>query len=105
RVAIMSRGKIVKVGTFESLIEELASTVDLHVTNSFEVLPIVQGYVGIDQADVVDERTIRISMNVEETAKLNRYLIERDVEVFGLERRVQTLEDLFITLTGGDHIA
>ncbi|MBQ6459801.1 MAG: ABC transporter ATP-binding protein [Exiguobacterium sp.] len=105
RVAIMSRGKIVKVGTVHALIEELASTVDLHVTNSFEVLPIVQGYEGIDQADVVDERTIRISMNVEETAKLNRYLMERDVEVFGLERRVQSFEDLFITLTGGDHIA
>ena len=104
RVAIMSRGKIVKVGTVQALVDELASTIDLHIDNSFEVLPIVQGFEGIDQADIVDERTIRISMNVEESARLNRYLMERGVDVYGLERRVQTLEDLFITLTGGDHI-
>ncbi len=100
RVAIMSRGKIVKVGTVQALVDELASTIDLHIDNSFEVLPIVQGFEGIDHADIVDERTIRISMNVEESARLNRYLMERGVDVYGLERRVQTLEDLFITLTG-----
>ena len=104
RVAIMSRGKIVKVGTVQALVDELASTIDLHIDNSFEVLPIVQGFEGIDHADIVDERTIRISMNVEESARLNRYLMERGIDVYGLERRVQTLEDLFITLTGGDHI-
>ncbi|TCI69868.1 ABC transporter ATP-binding protein [Exiguobacterium sp. SH0S7] len=104
RVAIMSRGKIVKVGTVQELINELASTVDVQVADSFEVLPIVRGFESIEQADVVDERTIRVSMNLEDTARLNRYLLDRDVEVFGLERRVQTLEELFITLTGGDHI-
>ncbi|TCI24998.1 ABC transporter ATP-binding protein [Exiguobacterium sp. SH3S2] len=104
RVAIMSRGKIVKVGTVQELINELASTVDVHVADSFAVLPIVRGFESIEQADVVDERTIRVSMNLEDTARLNRYLLDRDVEVFGLERRVQTLEELFITLTGGDHI-
>ncbi|EPE61507.1 ABC transporter family protein [Exiguobacterium sp. S17] len=104
RVAIMSRGKIVKVGTVQELINELASTVDVHVADSFEVLPIVRGFESIEQADVVDARTIRVSMNLEDTARLNRYLLDRDVEVFGLERRVQTLEELFITLTGGDHI-
>lgn len=104
RVAIMSRGKIVKVGTVQELINELASTVDVHVADSFEVLPIIRGFETIEQADVIDERTIRVSMNLEDTARLNRYLLDRDVEVFGLERRVQTLEELFITLTGGDHI-
>lgn len=104
RVAIMSRGKIVKVGTVQELINELASTVDVHVADSFEVLPIVRGFESIEQADVVDERTIRVSMNLEDTARLNRYLLDRGVDVFGLERRVQTLEELFISLTGGDHI-
>jgi ABC-2 type transport system ATP-binding protein len=104
RVAIMSRGKIVKVGTVDELIHELASTVDVHVADSFEVLPIVRGFESIEHADVVDERTIRVSMNLEETARLNRYLLDRGVDVFGLERRVQTLEELFISLTGGDHI-
>lgn len=104
RVAIMSRGKIVKVGTVEELIHELASTVDVHVADSFEVLPIIRGFESIDHADVVDERTIRVSMNLEDTARLNRYLLDRGVDVFGLERRVQTLEELFISLTGGDHI-
>ncbi|MCC5893508.1 ABC transporter ATP-binding protein [Exiguobacterium sp.] len=104
RVAIMSRGKIVKVGTVQDLINELASTVDIHVPDSFEALPVVRGFESVTQADVVDERTIRVSMNLEDTARLNRYLLERDVAVSGLERRVQTLEELFITLTGGDHI-
>lgn len=104
RVAIMSRGKIVKVGTVQELINELASTVDVHVADSFEVLPILRGFESIEQADVIDERTIRVSMNLENTARLNRYLLDRGVDVFGLERRVQTLEELFITLTGGDHI-
>lgn len=104
RVAIMSRGKIVKVGTVEELIHELASTVDVHVADSFEVLPIVRGFESIEHADVVDERTIRVSMNLEDTARLNRYLLDHGVDVFGLERRVQTLEELFISLTGGDHI-
>lgn len=104
RVAIMSRGKIVKVGTVAELIHELASTVDVQVDDSFEALPVLRGFESIEHADIVDERTIRVSMNLEETARLNRYLLDRGIEVFGLERRVQTLEELFISLTGGDHI-
>jgi len=74
------------------------------VPDSFEALPIVRGFDSVTQADVIDERTIRVSMNLEDTADLNRYLLERNVAVSGLERRVQTLEELFISLTGGDHI-
>lgn len=104
RVAIMSRGKIVKVGTVQTLINELASTVDVHVLDSFAALPIVQGFAAVEQAEIIDERTIRVSMNLDQTAHLNRYLLDKNVEVSGLERRVQTLEELFISLTGGDHI-
>jgi ABC-2 type transport system ATP-binding protein len=43
-------------------------------------------------------------MDDSKTSLLNEALMKAGIDVWTIERKVQTLEDLFISLTGGDHI-
>lgn len=105
RVAIMSYGKIVQVGTVKELVESLAPGVDWRVDDAFKANEILSASDLVQVSEVVDANTVHTLMDASKTPALNKQLLEAGVEVWTIERKVQTLEDLFITLTGGDHIA
>ncbi|WP_282173350.1 ABC transporter ATP-binding protein [Cytobacillus firmus] len=104
RVAIMSHGKIVKVGSVSDLVGALSAGVDWRVSDSFRALAILQESPYVQAAELYDDRTIHTLMDESKTSILNEALMKAGIEVWTIERKVQTLEDLFISLTGGDHI-
>ncbi|USK39638.1 ABC transporter ATP-binding protein [Cytobacillus firmus] len=104
RVAIMSHGKIVKVGSVSDLVGALSAGVDWRVSDSFRALAILQESPNVQAAELYDDHTIHTLMNESKTSILNEALMKAGIEVWTIERKVQTLEDLFISLTGGDHI-
>ncbi|MCS0670078.1 ABC transporter ATP-binding protein [Cytobacillus firmus] len=104
RVAIMSHGKIVKVGSVSDLVGALSAGVDWRVSDSFRALAILQEFPYVQAAEVYDDHTIHTLMDESKTSILNEALMKAGIEVWTIERKVQTLEDLFISLTGGDHI-
>ncbi|WP_201449593.1 ABC transporter ATP-binding protein [Rossellomorea vietnamensis] len=104
RVAIMSRGRIVKVGKVRDLVDELSSGVDWRVNDAFRALDIVKASPYVQSAELYDDHTIHTLMDESKTSTLNESLLKEGIEVWTIERKVQTLEDLFIGLTGGDHI-
>ncbi|MBN8204029.1 ABC transporter ATP-binding protein [Bacillus sp. NTK034] len=104
RVAIMSHGKIVKVGSVSDLVGALSSGVDWRVSDSIRALAILQESPYVQAAELYDDHTIHTLMDESKTSNLNEALMKAGIEVWTIERKVQTLEDLFISLTGGDHI-
>ncbi|MEK3856180.1 ABC transporter ATP-binding protein [Cytobacillus sp. FSL H8-0458] len=104
RVAIMSHGKIVKVGSVSDLVGALSAGVDWRVSDSFRALAILQESPHVQAAELYDDHTIHTLMDESKTSILNEALMKDGIEVWTIERKVQTLEDLFISLTGGDHI-
>ncbi|WP_114569808.1 ABC transporter ATP-binding protein [Exiguobacterium flavidum] len=105
RVAIMSYGKIVQVGTVRELVDSLSPGVDWRVSDAFAAQKLLASSPDVQLAEVKDEHTVHTLMDIRKTGGLNRALLDSGIEVWTVERRVQTLEDLFIQLTGGDHIA
>lgn len=104
RVAIMSRGKIVKIGKVSDLVDALSSGVDWRVNDAFRALDIFKASPHVQSAELYDDHTIHTLMDESKTSILNESLLQAGIEVWTIERKVQTLEDLFIGLTGGDHI-
>ncbi|MBU8732919.1 ABC transporter ATP-binding protein [Cytobacillus oceanisediminis] len=104
RVAIMSHGKIVKVGSVSDLVGALSSGVDWRVSDSFRAFAILKESPYVQAAELYDDHTIHTLMDDSKTSLLNEALMKAGIDVWTIERKVQTLEDLFISLTGGDHI-
>ncbi|WP_108672095.1 ABC transporter ATP-binding protein [Peribacillus acanthi] len=104
RVAIMSHGKIVQVGTVQDLVGSLSSGVDWRVSDAFTALAFFKESPFVQAAELYDDHTVHTLMDESKTSTLNKALMEAGIEVWTIERKVQTLEDLFISLTGGDHI-
>ncbi|MGD6902146.1 ABC transporter ATP-binding protein [Bacillus infantis] len=104
RVAIMSHGKIVKTGSVSDLVNSLSSGVDWRVSDSLRALAILNESPHVQAAELYDDHTIHTLMDESKTSFLNEALLKAGIEVWTIERKVQTLEDLFISLTGGDHI-
>lgn len=100
RVAIISKGSIIKVGSVNSLLAEQERLVwriePLH--KGIEVLHGLTDYVKEDEDKVV---TYFLENQV---GQWNRKLVEAGVTVKEMNRQLPTLEDLFLELTGGDSI-
>lgn len=98
RVAIISRGEIIKVDSVENLLT-------LQERLIWNVNPIEQGRNILKQYTTVIESSDGelITPYIEDqTAIWNRKLVEQGVEVREMNRKLPALEDLFLELTGGE---
>ncbi|MBB5355938.1 ABC-2 type transport system ATP-binding protein [Anoxybacillus mongoliensis] len=101
RVAIMSKGEIIRIDTVEHLLQEQARTY-------WNVVPInTAKEILTNETTVIGEKDgaiVTIYESNETIARCNARLIEAGIYVSGIERKLPTLEDLFIELTGGETI-
>jgi ABC-2 type transport system ATP-binding protein len=113
RVAIISHGKVIQVGRVEELIRELGSKV---------VWTLAPGDVAVGMmkktsfVQAIEERAeesmihnnlvtrIVSQMSGEHVPEMNRILTEAGVQLFSVELKNPTLEDLFLSLTEGEKI-
>ena len=104
RVAIMSYGKIVQVGKVRDLVGTASAGVDWRVSDPVQALEMFKASPYVQAVESYDDHTLHTLMDEGKTAVLNEALIKAGIDVWTIERKVQTLEDLFIRLTGGDPI-
>lgn len=101
RVAIMSKGEIIRIDTVEHLLQEQARTY-------WSVDPVDKAKQILQNETTVlgekDGALVTMYESNETIARCNARLIEAGVYVSGIERKLPTLEDLFIELTGGETI-
>lgn len=100
RVAIISRGSIIKVDEVESLLA-LQERVIWRVEPHEEAKEILSSLTAVSEAA---DGTLVTPYKEDETASWNRMLVERGIQVKEMNRKLPALEDLFLELTGGESI-
>ncbi|MFE5317232.1 ABC transporter ATP-binding protein [Paenibacillus sp. NPDC056579] len=117
RVAIISHGQVIKVGEVDALIDESASRVVwrispkeralelLNAQNDVVVLDVSHKAEEYDSSDSSQEvHDIVTQLNPETVPVVTRQLVEAGIQLYGVETKSPTLEDLFLSLTEGKRI-
>lgn len=100
RVAIISKGSIIRVDTVQQLLANRERVV-------WHVHPVDKGKQVLSSLTAIDEKedgTIITEFDEQKTPEWNKQLVEAGVEVIEINRKMPVLEDLFLELTGGDTI-
>jgi ABC-2 type transport system ATP-binding protein len=103
RVAIINKGRVISVGLVQTLMEQFADQVEWtlpvqHLTKGMDVL---SGLPFVTDVWQTGEERIKCRMDVERVGEANEALVKAHVPVLGIASKTVTLEDLFLTLTGG----
>lgn len=99
RVAVISKGRVIKVDTVSNLL-------NLQEQLVWKVTPVEKGRQLLKTATsvILDEENRLVTPCSEKSYVWNQMLVENGVEVHEIQRKVPTLEDLFLDLTGGESV-
>jgi ABC-2 type transport system ATP-binding protein len=100
RVAIISRGSIIKVDSVDNLLA-LQERVIWRVEPIADAKGILASVTTVSEAE---DGTLVTPYMESETASWNRMLVENGISVKEMNRKLPALEDLFLELTGGESI-
>lgn len=103
RVAIISQGEIVKTGRVDQLVGSHAK-VEWVVEPHNAGVEKLRGLPYISQLEVLDNGRVLVHMPMEKIAETNRALVAEQIQVSGIRPHQQTLEDIFLEMTGGNSI-
>ncbi len=103
RVAIINKGRVISVGLVQTLMEQFADQVEWmvaapQIAAGMDVLGRLPYVAEVWQTG---EERIKCRMDVERIGEANEALVRAGVYVLGIASKTVTLEDLFLTLTGG----
>ncbi|WP_026677064.1 ABC transporter ATP-binding protein [Fictibacillus gelatini] len=100
RVAIISKGQIIRIDTVSSLLEEQE-----RVEWKAEPVDVAKQLLAEETDVKLGDNGILITPHVEgKIADWNKKLVDRGVKVKEMKAKLPALEDLFLELTGGEHI-
>ncbi|MFD1020577.1 ABC transporter ATP-binding protein [Thalassobacillus hwangdonensis] len=101
RIAIIQQGKLISIRHVHEQESESAHAYRIAVSSLDEAAKILN-----EKAyafEIVDQH-LAVEMEKDEVAKLNRMLVENDIDVYEIVPVRKTLEDQFLEMTGGDQI-
>jgi len=100
RVAIISKGTIIRIDTVHQLLSNRERVV-------WRVTPFEKGKQVLSAATTIESEedgTILTEFDEQRIPEWNKLLVEAGVAVLEMNRKMPVLEDLFLELTGGDSI-
>lgn len=99
RVAVISKGKVIKVDTVKNLLHLQEQLV-------WKVSPVAEGKKLLQTVTTVkqDKENRLLTPLSEISSSWNRMLVKQGIEVYEIHRKVPALEDLFLELTGGESV-
>lgn len=100
RVAIISRGEMIKVDSVENLLT-LQERLEWRVSSVEKAKRILAEYTTVTESTDGGLITPYIEG---ETANWNKILVEHGIEVNEMNRKLPALEDLFLEMTGGESV-
>jgi len=98
RVGVIQRGKMVAEGTVEELRGAARLTVRAEPVEQARAL--LDSLVGAGNVAVREDGTLTVKMDLAHTADINRALVEAGLAVTELRATTQSLEEVFMELTG-----
>lgn len=115
RVAIISHGEVIAVGSVEQLLHQSAEKLAITTDRPEEALELLRksGYAAeevphelssVSSATLTASTRIEVAVDIRHAPAINRLLVAAGFEVYAIERMTPTLEQLFLSMTGGEHI-
>jgi ABC-2 type transport system ATP-binding protein len=101
RVGIITKGKMVRVSTVKELVKEAAERVEWRVSPIQKALDLLKKDSMIQDILVKDE-LILCRMSPLKINEVIQQFVAEDVQVNGVKTMSETLEDLFMEMTGGE---
>ncbi|MGG0177006.1 ABC transporter ATP-binding protein [Gottfriedia acidiceleris] len=101
RVGIINKGKMVRVSTVKELVKEAAERVEWRVSPIHKALDLLKKDSTIQDILVKDE-LILCRMSPLKINEVIQQFVAVDVQVNGVKTMSETLEDLFMEMTGGE---
>jgi ABC-2 type transport system ATP-binding protein len=99
RVAVISTGRLVVESSVGDLLGLRRLVVEAEPLE--EAAAVTAGLLGVERVSVEDGVLV-VQAGPEDTARINRALVLADVDVTGLRQEVQTLEEVFLQMTGSE---
>ena len=96
------KGKIVETTTRDELEEKCSQYIQIKNSNIPETVTILENHFPGTAYKVVADDTIKIFGKSDMKAGLSKYLMEAGIVISELSEKEQTLEEYFMTLTGGE---
>lgn len=106
RIAIIQNGRLVDVKRVE---EFIGGQNEEQLTSVWMVDPIERAINVIrsvtNEEPIVHSQGVAVTLNREQIPELNAQLVESGIRVYAIQPASKTLEDKFLEVTGGNHIA
>lgn len=102
KLGIVHRGRLVEEIEQQALQMKNRHCVEFKVSNDREAVMLLEQRLGICDYSVPEPGVVRVFEQLLESAVINRMLVENRIEVAEITMLRETLEDYFLSLTGGD---
>ena len=96
------KGKIIETLTHEELEDKCSQYIQLKDSNIPETVTILETHFPENSYKVVSDDTVKIYGKKDIKAVLSKYLMEAGIMVYELADKEQTLEEYFMSITGGN---
>ncbi|MDQ1909355.1 ABC transporter ATP-binding protein [Paenibacillus sp. GD4] len=109
RVAIISQGEVIQVGEVSALVDRSVSRVLWKASPKEAALQVLSFFPNVKvlnapQPDDHADSAITTEVSPEDVPEVTKRMIEAGIELYGIETKNPTLEDLFLQLTEGERI-
>jgi ABC-2 type transport system ATP-binding protein len=103
RVAIIHQGEVIQTAKVDELISD-KTKVEWTLSPLDKGMQILKQFPFLDQPEQLDQARVLVHMPAEKIGEVNKTLLENGVIVTGIRPLNQTLEDIFLQMTGGSSI-
>ncbi len=104
RFAIIEKGELIHISTMNESVETEVALREyvFEVSNIKSTMEVLEKHNFADMVVKKDETSVSLTVVKEDVAKINRLLVEHDVDVYIIQMIKATLEDRFLELTNKD---
>ena len=96
------KGRIIETDTHEMLEEKCSQYIQIKDSNIPETVTILEKHFPGTAYKVEEDDSVKIFGKPEMKAELSKYLMEAGIVISELSEKEQSLEDYFMTITGGE---
>ncbi len=94
-VCIINKGKVINCGDINKLV---------NISNNSYLIEVNNTLVDLDNYSVVDDKHIRVNVNGKYLNRIIKKLIKNNIHIYEIKKEVLSLEEIFMSLVGGNTI-
>lgn len=103
-IGIIHNGVLVEECAYQELVKQARTSLYVHVSDVEKAVQLLKERFGVTNWLLEGEQAIRIMDIIDDTAKVNRTLIEAGIDVSEIYVKRSRLEDYFKRITGGESV-